>query len=68
MRANLNKNFGSSHDLKIAESRNNEKRLEKNRDMKKGRAPAPPVSQSRIKVRMNLFLGDNRLYLQLHFR
>lgn len=53
MRANLNKNFGSSHDLKSAESKSSEKRQEKIREAKKGRAPPPPVTnnQSRIKVR-----------------
>lgn len=54
MRANLNKNFGSSHDLKNNESKSIEKRQEKNsREAKKGRAPPPPVStqnNNRIKV------------------
>lgn len=53
MRANLHKNYGSSHDLKSAESKSNEKRQEKNREAKKGRAPPPPVSgSSRIKVKI----------------
>lgn len=44
MRGNLNKNFGSSHDLKmLPEVRTIErKNMEKNRDLKKTRAPPPP--------------------------
>lgn len=58
MRGNLNKNFGSSHDLKmLPEVKNNErKNMDKNRDLKKSRAPPPPaVNQSnnnRMKVRL----------------
>lgn len=54
MRANLNKNFGSSHDLnKSADNKSAEKRTDKSREAKKGRAPPPPASSnqnSRIKV------------------
>lgn len=54
MRANLNKNFGSSHDLKSNESKSNEKRQEKiSKEAKKGRAPQPPLTSqnnNRIKV------------------
>lgn len=52
MRTNLNKNYGSSHDLKSAENKIIEKRQEKIREAKKGRAPPPPIQQSnnRIKV------------------
>lgn len=54
MRANLNKNFGSSHDLKSAEIKSIERRQEKSREVKKGRAPPPPLtsqSNNRIKVK-----------------
>lgn len=53
MRANLNKNFGSSHDLKSPDIKSMERRQEKS--LKKGRAPPPPVSNqnnNRIKVRL----------------
>lgn len=55
MRANLNKNFGSSHDLKNQETKSIERRQEKSREVKKGRAPPPPLtsqSNSRIKVKL----------------
>lgn len=44
MRGNLNKNFGSSHDLKfLPEVKTIErKNLDKSRDLKKSRAPPPP--------------------------
>jgi hypothetical protein len=54
MRANLNKNFGSSHDLKMPELKSIERRQEKSREVKKGRAPPPPLtsqSNNRIKVK-----------------
>lgn len=54
MRANLNKNFGSSHDLK-GDMKSIERRQEKSREVKKGRAPPPPASNqsnSRIKVEL----------------
>jgi hypothetical protein len=55
MRSNLNKNYGSSHDLKIPEVRT----LEKKELLKKSRAPPPPATNnnsnnnnSRMKVRL----------------
>lgn len=60
MRGNLNKNFGSSHDLKmLPEVRTIErKNMEKNRDLKKTRAPPPPntsvVIQSNNSNRMKV--------------
>lgn len=65
-RANLNKNFGSSHDLKNIENKNSEKRLEKiNREAKKGRAPPPPVtnqSNNRIKVNKNQLFDHEHIH------
>jgi hypothetical protein len=55
MRINLNKNFGSSSDLKSPEIKSIERRQEKSRELKKGRAPPPPLtsqSNSRIKVKL----------------
>jgi hypothetical protein len=63
LRANLHKNYGSSHDLKMPD-KSIERRQEKIRESKKinenvknenrkGRAPPPPTSSnSRIKVRL----------------
>lgn len=55
LRTNLNKNFGSSHDLKSNDSKSNEKRQEKNsREAKKGRAPPPPqTSQNNNRIKVN---------------
>lgn len=69
MRANLNKNFGSSHDLKSSENKSNEKRQEKSsREMKKGRAPPPPLTSqnnNRIKVNTIQSLFKNIVQLTL---
>lgn len=60
MRGNLNKNFGSSHDLKmLPEVKTIErKNMEKNRDLKKTRAPPPPstlaVNQNNNSNRMKV--------------
>lgn len=59
MRGNLNKNFGSSHDLKLLpEMRTiDRKNMEKNRDLKKNRAPPPPlVNQNNNSNRMKVSL------------
>ncbi|CRL06197.1 CLUMA_CG018927, isoform A [Clunio marinus] len=54
LRVNLNKNFGSTHDLKSADNKSVEKRQqEKPREVKKGRAPPPPVTnQNNNRIRM----------------
>jgi hypothetical protein len=69
MRSNLNKNFGSSHDIKIPEVRTLEKKggVDKSKDLlKKSRAPAPPATSngnnSRMKVR---FLNSNVINFKL---
>lgn len=58
MRGNLNKNFGSSHDIKMPDMKSFDRRQEKARDAKKGRAPPPPINNrsenlnsNRIKVK-----------------
>lgn len=47
MRGNLNKNFGSSHDLKLPEVKTTEKKnVEKMKEVKKTRAPPPPSANA----------------------
>lgn len=60
MRGHLNKNFGSSHDLKmLPEVKTFErKNLDKMRDLKKSRAPPPPNSSA---VNQNNNNNSNRM-------
>lgn len=52
MRGNLNKNFGSSHDLKLPEVKTS-KNAEKNKEVKKTRAPPPPTAAVNQKSNLN---------------
>ena len=64
MRGNLNKNFGSSHDLKILpEVKTIEKKsLDKSRDFKKNRAAPPPPTALQSNQNIN-----NRKKVSLNF-
>lgn len=52
MRGNLNKNFGSSHDLKLPEVKTS-KNAEKLKEVKKTRAPPPPTAAVNQKSNLN---------------
>lgn len=64
MRGNLNKNFGSSHDLKmLPEVKTIEKKsMDKNRDFKKNRAAPPPPTSS---VNQNSNGNSNRMKVRV---
>lgn len=72
MRGNLNKNFGSSHDLKLPEVKTS-KNAEKMKEVKKTRAPPPPTAVNqksnlnRTKVRTEKFLRFFQLKNEFFF-